>query len=160
MDKIYQKSVNNVIQNLSETIGVVKGLSTYEPVWSKAKKMFKKIRGKKNFEDRIPSGTNGVYRVIYEPTGVTMYIGRGTSVGGRISRHRKVFLNKGRDIKNPGGTYLPSPAGQNMFKFDRYRKNWLFSWCKIGNTELSKKYEDLLIKVENPTFNDSNLGGI
>ena len=160
MDKIYQESVNNLIQNLSEVIGVVKGLSMNEPVWSEPKKMFKKVRGKNLYKMGIPARTNGVYRIIYTPTGETMYIGRGNCVNGRISRHRKVFINKGKDIKNPGGTYLPSSAAQNMFKFDKYRKNWLFSWCEIGNTELSKMYEKFLIEAELPVFNDSNLGGI
>jgi len=122
--------------------------------------LFKRKHGKSRFEPfGIPTGTMGVYRIIYEPSGETMYIGRGVDISGRLSRHRMVFLNKGKDKKNPGGTTNPSAVGQNMYKFDTYRRHWMFSWCSIGNKSLSKEYEDLSIKFEKPLFSSEYHGG-
>ena len=156
---IYQESVNNRIQYHSEQIGRIKELSNKEPEWSKPRNLFKKKQGKVNFQSLgVPSNTIGVYRIIYKPSGKTMYIGNGV-VPNRLIRHRKVFLNKGVDIINPGGTTNGSAVGQHMYRYNHYRKNWLFTWCCIENKSLSEEYEKLLIMMEEPLFNTKHMGG-
>ena len=159
MDKIYQEAVNNRIQYHSEQIGRIKEHGYIYPVWSEPKWLFDKKRGKTMFEPfGCPSGTIGVYRIIYKPTMETLSIGCGV-VTNRLSRHRLVFLNGGRDVPNPGGTTNGSATGGHMYKYDTHRKNWMFSWCDIGNKSLAEEYEDLLIKLEKPLFNKEWMGG-
>ena len=159
MDRIYNEAVSNKIQHHSEEIGRIKELSNREPVWSEERPLFKRRHGKKKFEPfGVPTGTTGVYRIIYEPTGETMSIGCGV-VTNRLSRHRLVFLNGGRDVPNPGGTTNGSATGGHMYKYDTHRKNWMFSWCDIGNKSLAEEYEDLLITLEKPLFNKEWMGG-
>ena len=159
MDIIYQEAVNNRIQYHSEQIGRVKELSNRKPEWSEPRKLFKKKHGKTRFEPfRVPNGTIGIYKIIYEPTGEIASIGCGI-VASRLGRHRSVFLNKGKDITNPGGTTNGSATGGHMYKHDTHRKNWLFSWCTIGNRSLADEYEDLLIKTEKSLFNHESMGG-
>ena len=159
MDRLYQEAVNNRIQYHSEQVGRIKELSNRKPEWSEPRKLFNKKRGKKRFDPfGIPTGTIGVYRIIYKPTMETVSIGCGGTAL-RLARHRSVFLNKGKDITNPGGTTNGSATGGHMYKYDHYRKNWMFSWCSIGNKSLANEYEDLLIKIEKPLFNDESMGG-
>ena len=69
MDKIYQEAVNSRIQHHSEEIGRIKELRNREPGWSEERPLFKRRRDKKKFEPfGVPTGTTGVYRIIYEPT--------------------------------------------------------------------------------------------
>ena len=160
IDIIYQEAINNKIQYHSEQIGRIKELSNREPVWSEPRKLFKKKHGKTKFEPfGVPVGTIGVYRIIYEPTMETLSIGCGL-VGARLAVHRRIFLNKGKDISySVSGTTTGSATGGHMYKHDTYRKNWLFSWCSIGNKSLAEEYEDLLIKTEKPLFNNESMGG-
>tara|TARA_Y100001937_G_C6926204_1_gene243988 strand:+ start:61 stop:543 length:483 start_codon:yes stop_codon:yes gene_type:complete len=159
MDKIYLEAVNKRIQHHSEEIGRIKELGNKEPIWSEPRKLFKKKHGKKVYEPfGVPTGAIGVYRVIYEPTGETMAIGCG-GISSRLGRHRNVFNNKGKDIMNPGGTSNGSAVAGHMYRYDTYSKNWLFSYCEIGNKSLSEEYEDLLIKLEKPLFNSEHMGG-
>jgi len=168
---IYQEAINNKIQYHSEHVGRIKELSNREPVWSEPRKLFKKKRGNTTFAPyKVPTesvcvagkvryvGTIGVYKVIYDPTGETMSIGCG-NIQQRLSRHRSVFLNKGRDITNPGGTTNGSATAGHMYKYDSNRKNWSFIWCSIENKSLANEYEDLLIKTEKPLFNKEYMGG-
>ena len=70
IDIIYQEAINNKTQYHSEQIGRLKELNNRKPEWSEPKKLFKKKHGKTRFEAfGVPTGTIGVYRIIYEPTG-------------------------------------------------------------------------------------------
>ena len=160
VDKIYQEAVNNRIQYHSEHVGRIKELGNRNPEWSEPRKLFKKKHGKTSFEPfGIQTGTIGVYRIIYEPTMETLSIGCGL-VGHRLGVHRRIFLNKGKDISySVSGTTTGSATGGHMYKHDTYRKNWLFSWCSISNRSLADEYEDLLIELETPLFNDKSMGG-
>ena len=159
IDMIYKEAVNNKTQYHSEQIGRLKELNNRKPEWSEPKKLFKKKHGKTRFEAfGVPTGTIGVYRIIYEPTGETMSIGCGI-VASRLNRHRVVFLNKGKDYLSPGGSSNGSACGGHMYRYDTYRKNWLFSWCSIDNRSLARECEDLLIKLEKPLFNKEWMGG-
>jgi hypothetical protein len=159
IDIIYQEAINNKIQYHSEQIGRIKELSNREPVWSEPRKLFKKKHGKTKFEPfGVSTGTIGVYRIIYEPTMETLSIGCGI-VASRLNRHRSVFLNKGKDYLSPGGSSNGSACGGHMYKYNTHRKNWLFSWCSIDNRSLAREYEDLLIELETPLFNDKSMGG-
>ena len=159
MDRVYNEAVNNKVQYHSEEIGKIKSAGSREPVWSKPKSLFDKKRGMTNFTPLgIPTGTIGVYRIIYEPTGETMYIGCGV-VASRLLRHRQVFLNGGKDYMSPGGCSNGSATGGHMYKYNTHRKNWMFSWCDINNKSLAKEYEDVLIQSEKPLFNNKSMGG-
>jgi len=159
MDTIYQEAINNRIQYHSEQIGRIKELTILEPVWSKPRKLFKKKHGKIKFEPfGVPTGIIGVYNIIYDPTGETMYIGCGL-ISSRLIRHRNVFLHKGKDYLSPGGSSNGSRAGNHMYKHDTYRKNWSFTWCPIGNRSLADEYEILLQKAGEPPFNNLSMGG-
>ena len=157
-DIIYQEAVNNRIQYHFEQVGRIKGLNNIEPIWSEPRKLFKRKRYKKIFEPfGVPTGTIGVYKIIYNPTGEIASTGCGV-VGSRLGRHREVFLNKGKVIKTPN-SYSGSQAGTLMYQHDTYRKNWSFIWCSIGNKSLAKEYENKLIKNEKPLFNNESMGG-
>ena len=159
MNTLYHEAVHNQIQYHSEQVGRMKELDNIEPAWSEPRKLFKRKHYKKRFEPfGVPSGTIGVYRIIYEPSGETMSIGCGM-IASRLFRHRLVFLNKGKDVSNPGGTTNGSATGGHMYKYDPHRKNWSFIWCSIGNKSLSKGFEDLLIRDEKPLFNKECMGG-
>ena len=159
MDKVYQNAIQSRIQYHSEQIGNIKECSNNEPVWSEPKYLFTKKQGQIRFAPMgVPSDTIGVYRIIHEPTMETLSIGCG-SVTNRLSRHRLVFLNNGVDVVNPGGTTNGSATAGHMYKHDNHRKNWLFSWCSIGNKSLSEEYENALIKLEKPLFNKEWMGG-
>ncbi len=158
-DTIYQEAINNKIQYHSEHVGRIKELSNREPVWSEPRKLFKKKHGKIRFEPfGVPHGTIGVYKMIYKPTGEIASIGCGV-IGHRLSRHRTIFLRKGRAKICPGGTSNSSATGSHMYKHDTHRKNWLFNWCSISNRSLADEYEDVLIKTEKPLFNNKSMGG-
>ena len=158
MDKTYLEAVNKRIQHHSEEIGKIKELGSKEPIWAESRKLFKKKQGATRYAPfGVPSGTIGVYRVIYEPTGETMAIGCGV-VASRLARHRDIFNNKGKVVKTPN-SYSGSQTGTHMYKYDTYSKNWFFSWCDIGNKSLAEEYEDLLIKLEKPLFNSEHMGG-
>ena len=162
---ILQEAINNQFQKLYEQEDRLKEFRSNnrvddDLVWSEPRKLFKKKHGKKNFEPLgVPTSTIGVYRIIYEPTMETLSIGCGL-VGHRLGVHRRIFLNKGKDISySVSGTTTGSATGGHMYKHDTYRKNWLFSWCSIGNKSLAEEYEDLLIKTEKPLFNNESMGG-
>tara|TARA_Y100000296_G_scaffold69914_1_gene84149 strand:- start:291 stop:773 length:483 start_codon:yes stop_codon:yes gene_type:complete len=158
IDIIYQEAINNKIQYHSEQIGRIKELSNREPVWSEPKYLFYKKRGNVQFSPTgISKGAIGVYRIIYKPTMETMSIGCGVA-GDRVIRHRRVFLNKGK-VERSANSYSGSQTGTLMYQLDRHRKNWLFSWCSIDNRSLAREYEDLLIELETPLFNDKSMGG-
>lgn len=158
IDIIYQEAVNNEIQYHSEQMGRMEELGDRKPEWSEPRKLFKKKRGKTRFKPcGVPTGTIGVYRIIYEPTGETMSIGCGI-IPNRIGRHRDVFLNKGKFLSHNNSS-SNSQTAFYMYQHDTHRKNWTFSWCNIENKSLAKKYEDLLIKNEKPLFNNESMGG-
>ena len=158
IDIIYQEAINNKIQYHSEQIGRIKELSNRKPVWSEPKYLFYKKRGNVQFSPTgISKGAIGVYRIIYKPTMETMSIGCGVA-GDRVIRHRRVFLNKGK-VERSANSYSGSQTGTLMYQLDRHRKNWLFSWCSIDNRSLAREYEDLLIELETPLFNNKSMGG-
>ena len=160
---ILQEAINNQFQKLYEQEDRLKEFRSNnrvddDLVWSEPRKLFKKKHGKKNFEPLgVPTSTIGVYRIIYEPTGETMSIGCGV-VSNRIGRHRNVFLNKGK-FQSHNNSSSNSQTAFYMYQHDTHRKNWLFSWCSIGNKSLAEEYEDLLIKTEKPLFNNESMGG-
>ena len=158
MNTLYHEAVHNQIQYHSEQVGRMKELDNIEPAWSEPRKLFKRKHYKKRFEPfGVPSGTIGVYKIIYDPTGEIASTGCGV-IGARLGRHREVFLNKGKVIKTPN-SYSGSQAGTLMYQHDTYRKNWSFIWCSIGNKSLSKGFEDLLIRDEKPLFNKECMDG-
>ena len=156
---ILQKAINNEFQNLYEQEDRLKEFSSNrvddDLVWSALKKLFKKKNGR--MFTGIPTNTIGVYRIIYEPTMETKYIGVGI-IGQRLSAHKQMFINKGK-TKIHNGTSTKSPTANHMYNFDRHRGHWLFSWCEIKNRSLANEVERLLILIEQPEFNNLSMAG-
>ena len=152
MNKLYQKAINKRIQKLSEDIGELNVRGEIEPMWSEPQPI----------ANREPNGSGiggkmGVYRIIYLPTMKTMSIGKGW-IGDRKCRHKIIFENKGKPVRYSTSN-TDSPTGRKMYNHDRKIKNWLFSWCEVGNDELAKEYEMQLQFAEKPEFNDLNMAG-
>ena len=155
MDKFYNTAVNNVIQQLSENIAMIKSLSSNEPVWSD----IVPIDGPSpKIQNHKISNSIGVYKIIYKPTMEIMSIGCG-NVSARKARHLGVFKNKGKTIISKNGSPSPSITGMYMFRHDRNINNWLFQWCNVGNKELSEMYEIILQQNETPIFNNESMAG-
>jgi hypothetical protein len=152
MDKLYQKSINKRIQKLSEDIGEIKVRSEIEPIWSTPKPIDEKEEWGTRLNKKM-----GVYQLIYKPNNTIMSIGKGM-IGDRKSRHKRVFLNKGKPIENDSST-SDSPAGRKMYRHDTNINNWLFSWCEVGNSELALEYEIQLQFHYEPEFNDLSMAG-
>ena len=104
------------------------------------------------------TGVIGVYRVIYKPTMETKYLGEGV-VGHRRTAHKTVYLNKGAIIHKKSGGVTDSHCGRKMYAYDSKLDNWLFSWCHIGNDELSKEYETQLQHLEDPPYSEKYMAG-
>ena len=148
MDIIFNKAVVNKVQEITEQLEVIKGMSSFEPKWS-------------NIEPittiKIGNGL-GVYRIIYKPSGDTMSIGQGV-VSSRRTRHKSVFLNGGKDVVSPNGHISPSQTAKKMFLYDSNIDNWLFTYCFIPHKQLCSEYEKLLQENEEPEFNLLSMGG-
>jgi len=160
--KILQEAINIQLHYLYEQIGRLEEFNSNgvddDLVWSEPRKLFKKKHDKKNFERLgVPTGTIGVYRIIYEPTMETMSIGCGV-VANRLIRHRNVFLNKGK-FQSHNSSSSNSQTAFYMYQHNTHRKNWMFSWCDIGNKPVAEEVEDLLIKTEKPLFNKEFMAG-
>lgn len=155
MDRLYSEAVNSIIQQLSETVGRIKELSTIEPIWSD----MAPIDGPSpRIKNHSISYAIGVYKIIYKPTMEVMSIGCG-NIGNRRTRHLRVFKNKGNTLITKNGSPSGSMTAIHMYRYDKNINNWLFQWCDVGNKELSERYELLLQQNENPLFNNLSLGG-
>jgi len=152
------KAKYEVGQDLMERFNVLNSINESSFVWSKPFRMF--LHGKqKRFEVSTPS-KKGVYKIIYKPTNEIVYIGKGNNVGCRLGRHRGVFLNKGKDMKNPGGTTNPSVVGQHMYRYDSRKSNWLCSFMITNNEDIALKAEFQLQEKYKPMFNSLVLAGV
>ena len=153
MDIIFNRTVVNKVQEMSEQLENIKSMSSFEPKWS-VPGPFATVKIGKG-----PGGTVlGVYRIIYKSTGETMSIGQGR-VFGRRTRHKSVFLNGGEDVVSPNGHVSPSQTAKKMFIYDSNIDNWLFQFCFIPNKQLCSEYEKLLQENEEPEFNLLSMGG-
>ena len=148
MDIIFNRAVVNKVQKISEQLENIKSMSSFEPKWSDPAPID---------SIKISEGL-GVYRIIYKPTGMTMYIGQGW-VFVRRSKHKRVFLNSGKAIIHPSGSVTDSPAGRKMFEYDTDIDNWLFQFCFIPSKQLCCEYEKGLQEDEEPEFNDQSMAG-
>ena len=148
MDIIFNRTVVNKVQEMSEQLENTKNLSSFEPKWS--------VPGP-FATTKIGMGL-GVYRIIYKPSGETMSIGQG-KVTGRRGRHKGVFLNGGEDVVSLNGHVSPSQTAKKMFIYDSNIDNWLFQFCFIPNKQLCSEYEKLLQENEEPEFNLLSMGG-
>ena len=148
MNKIFQRSVVNKVQEISEQLENIKSMSAFEPKWTKPLPID---------SGKVRDGL-GVYRIIYKPTQETMSIGQG-NVGNRKCRHKGVFKNNGKDMVSPNGHVSPSQTGKKMFVYDDNIDNWLFQYCLIPEKVLCSEYEKLLQENEEPEFNLLFMGG-
>ena len=160
MSMLYQKAVNNQLQYHAEQISMIEPLRNLKEQWSDVKCLFTKKKTKSGgwvMKTGVPTGTIGVYRIIYKPTMETMSIGVGI-VAQRLSTHRSIFINKGK-IKVHKDTQTKSPTASHMYNYNRHRGNWLFNWCEIPNRALAGAFEEVLILTEQPKFNNLSMAG-
>ena len=130
MDKIFQKVVTKQIEALiEEKVELENTFLNFTPEW-------------------------------FEPNPIE---GPAVGAGSRnkpLGIYKIIFRNKGEPIvRGPGQANTDSPAGRKMYNFDDDIDNWLFSFCKIDNKALCQKYEDCLIKNEDPEFNSPGMSG-
>jgi len=162
MDVVFQEAIQNKIQYHAEQGGIVKQFqnSCFTVHWSDVKCLFTKKKTQSGgwvMKTGVPTNTIGVYRIIYKPTMETMSIGVGL-VSQRLSVHKQMFINQGKPTIH-NGTSTKSPTASHMYKFDRHRGHWLFSWCEVPNRSLAGEYEKLLILLEQPKFNNLSMAG-
>lgn len=143
MDRIYQQAIEEELEQLKNNINRIKRLSTSTPVWSPVLPIADRMVGVGN--------TIGCYKVIYKDKKV-MGIGQGKILN-RKNKHLQVFRNNGIDIIHPNGTSTGSPLAGYMYRYDKNINNWYFSYCNIGNSNLSKSYEYFLQLKYRPKFN-------
>jgi hypothetical protein len=155
MNRLYNESVNNVLQKLSENIGRIKELSNNLPEWTEPHPITEPSPKSKGVS--VSNGL-GVYRIIHEPTMEVMSIGCG-NIGARKGRHKSVHQNKGKTLISENGSPSPSMTGMHMYKHDTDIGNWLFQWTHIGNKSLAEQYEILLQESEKPLFNSLYMAG-
>ena len=145
----YIRAIEIKRQQLKESLRQLDVLEKKVPVWSDVTLMSEAL---------VPTGTIGVYKIIYKPTMEVMSIGQG-NVSGRRTRHLSVFKNNGQDITHSGGSTSGSVVAQKMFKHDSNLDNWLFSWCETKEKTLASQYEFELQQEILPPFNGLHMGG-
>ena len=145
----YQNAIDIKRIQLKESLKQLDILENKVPVWSDITLMD---------NASVPTGTIGVYKIIYEPTMEVMSIGQG-NISGRRGRHLSVFKNNGQDITHSGGSTSGSVVAQKMFKHDSNLDNWLFSWCETKEKTLASQYEFELQQEMLPPFNGLHMGG-
>ena len=146
---MYYKAISKKQAELKESLNKLELLKSKKPVWSLPKPME---------SVKVPSGTIGVYKIIYKPDEKVMSIGQG-NVGNRRSRHKSVFNNNGKDITHNGGTTSGSVTAQKMYKYDTKLSNWYFSHCNITEKTLANAFEFELQQKLQPQFNALHMGG-
>ena len=156
MDKIFQKVVTKQIEALiEEKIELENTFLNFTPKWFEPNPIEDPAVGAGSRKSK----NLGIYKIIYGPTDEVMYIGQGI-ISGRKSKHIMVFRNKGEPIvRGPGKANTDSPAARKMYNFDDNIDNWLFSFCIVDNKALCQRYEDCLIKNEDPEFNSPGMSG-
>jgi len=156
MNSVYDKARVEYFNMLKEKIRLEGERLNVQPIWSEPRPI-----NEKNKKGEIPnhpiSKAIGVYRIIYKPTMVVMYIGCGRIVN-RKTRHRDVHGNGGKPILHLNSS-SSSQAGIHMYKHDKDINNWLFQWCDVGSVGLSEIYELKLQQEEKPQFNNPNMAG-
>ena len=145
----YRKAITLKRIQLKESLKQLDMLENKVPVWSDVTPIDKA---------KVPSGTIGVYKIIYKPTMKVMSIGQG-NVGKRKGRHKSVFLNDGKDITHEGGTTSGSVTAQKMYRHDYDLSNWYFSYCSVGEKTLANAFENELQQDLRPPFNALHMGG-
>ena len=153
------------VQSLTEERAEVKNLLNFIPEWSEPKPIILMTKG--DISICRQSGSRkikGVYKIIYKPfyeaedgSPYVMYIGQG-NVSQRCRRHTSVFKNKGKGLQHANSSSA-SQGAVHMYEFDDDIDNWLFSYCNIGVKSLCSKYEEALVKEEEPEFNNSSMSG-
>ncbi len=96
---------------------------------------------------------------------IPSYIGQG-AVSGRKGNHLHVFRYKGKAGLSEKALLLfqnsqtKSHAACKMHDYDPEIDNWYFSFCIVGNKSVASEYEDLLIKSQEPEFNNPSMSGV
>ena len=155
MKDIYSKAVGNIIDNLQKSIDNIRTNAKVLPLWSKPEPFKESLSG--------ASKATGVYKIFHRnrDTGdlKLMSIGWG-NIGTRKARHKSVFLNDGKTvISEKTSSASGSQTAMKMHNHDPNLDNWYFSWCDVGNRELSHEYESVLIHQLKPEFNNLSMAG-
>ena len=99
----------------------------------------------------------GVYQIVYRPTKVIYYIGKGV-ISGRKNKHQLIFNNKGRPW-NVGSCITDSQVARKMYNKDSDLSNWDFWYTRIPESDIMTTFEEVLIKRIEPEFNSLSMAG-
>mgnify|MGYP001172214044 FL=1 len=146
---MFQKAVSNKVESISKDLENAKALAGQEPTWSIPDKITNRSEGTCGI---------GVYKIYHKDwiaEDVPLYIGQG-NVSARKNRHASVFKNKGKILASGGDSH----AAKKMYAYDTDINNWYFSFCIVGNKSVASEYEDLLIKSQEPEFNNPSMSGV
>ena len=152
-DKLFKDAVANTIENLAKELAQAKLLINHNPEWSTPIKLSERIKQ--------GSGGIGVYKIYHKDwiaEDVALYIGQG-SVSDRKSTHALVFRNKGKAVPCKHSD-TKSPVASKMYEYDTDIENWFFSFCVFDNKPVASEYEKILIKNEEPLFNNLAMSGV
>ena len=152
-NKLFKKAVANTIENLAKELAEAKLLINHNPEWSTPATISEAIKW--------GSGGIGVYKIYHKDwiaEDVASYIGQGV-ISNRKSTHASVFRNKGKAIPCKSSN-SHSEAASKMYEYDTDIENWFFSFCVFDNKPVASEYEKILIKNEEPLFNNLAMSGV
>ena len=156
---VFQKAVSNKVESISKDLENTKALAGQEPTWSIPDKITNKSKGICGI---------GVYKIYHRDLledDIPSYIGQG-AVSGRKGNHLHVFRYKGKAGLSEKALLLfqnsqtKSHAACKMHDYDPEIDNWYFSFCIVGNKSVASEYENLLIKSQEPEFNNPSMSGV
>ena len=159
MDKIWKRAFFNEHKKAQQQIVILENeYGDFNPKWTEPEALTVRLgTGPRVARDAMMKNL-GVYKIIYEPNMIVMYIGQGV-VSQRKSAHKAIFNNEGKVIVHGGGTRTDSPVARKMFDYDPNLDNWLHQYCLIDNKQLCAAYETELIDQMSPEFNCETMAG-
>ena len=99
----------------------------------------------------------GVYQIVYRPTKVIYYVGKGV-ISGRKNKHQMIFNNKGKPL-NWNRTVTDSQVARKMYDKDSDLSNWDFWFTRIPESDIMTTFEEVLINRIEPEFNKLSMAG-
>jgi hypothetical protein len=99
----------------------------------------------------------GVYQVVYKPSKIIYYVGKG-NLSDRRSKHKLVFNNAGNQWW-ANGCKTDSTVARKMFQKDSDLSNWEFWYTRIPEADVMSVFEEALIYKIEPEFNDVSMAG-
>ena len=155
--KLAKSCINDLIDDAADNIKKLQRLiSDYKIVFEGPFNLDEKGDQGKSVVDPLNMAT-GVYQIVYRPTKVIYYIGKGV-ITGRKNRHQLVFRNDGNPI-NRNRCVTDSQVARKMYEKDSDLSNWDFWYTRIPESDVMTIFEEVLIKKIEPEFNTLSMAG-